>query len=133
MNDNCASLKVSGTPGDFKFVLTIYAMDTYTITKVSPRSYYANGLVSSITVLLDSATGGGDDFVSDLPYLQNYKTAACAATQVNTGPYYTEELEIIFTYITGTTAASCQGNGRKQHSLTNPAVDAANFRKCIPC
>ena len=114
MNDSCASLIVAGTPGNFKFVLTIYAMDTYTITEVSPRSYYANGLVSSITVLLDSASGGGDDFVAELPYLQTYKTAACAATQVNSGPYYSEELEIIFTYTTGTTAASCQGNGVKK-------------------
>ena len=116
MNDNCASLKVSGTPGNFKFVLSIYAMDTYTITEVSPRSYYANGLLSSITVLLDSSSGGGDDFIADLPYLQNCKTQACAATHVNSGPYYTEELEIIFTYASGTSAASCQGGGVKRGS-----------------
>jgi hypothetical protein len=118
MNDSCASLKVAGTPGDFKFVLTIYAMDTYTITEVSPRSYYANGLVSGITVLLDSASGGGDDFIAELPYLQNYKTASCAATHVNSGPYYTEELEIHFTYTTGTSAASCQGGGTKKGGYT---------------
>lgn len=111
MNDNCVSLNVSGTSGNFKFVLTVYALDTYTITEVSPRSYYANGLVSSITVLLDAASGGGSDFVADLPYLQNYKTAACAATQGNSGPYYSEELEIVFTYTSGTQPASCHGGG----------------------
>lgn len=119
MNDSCASLLVAGTPGNFKFVLTIYAMDTYTISEVAPRNYYANGLVSSITVLLDAASGGGDDLVAELPYLQNYKTAACPATQVNSGPYYTEELEIVFTYTTGTTPASCQGNGVKKGSYNS--------------
>lgn len=113
MNDNCVSLNVAGTAGNFKFVLTIHALDTFTISEVSPRSYYANGLVSAITVLLDSASGAGSDFVVELPYLQNYKTAACPATQGNSGPYYSEELEINFTYTTGTQPASCQGNGKR--------------------
>lgn len=118
MNDDCVSLTVAGTSGNFKFVLTINALDSYTITEVSPRGYYANGLVSSITVLLDSASGAGSDFVADLPYLQNYKTSACAATHGNSGPYYSEALEIVFTYTSGTQPAACHGGGSKNKPYT---------------
>lgn len=113
MTDNCISLKVAGTSGNFTFELTVFAMGTYNITELSPRSYYPNGLVSSISVLLDSSSGGGSDFIVQLPYLHNYKCAGCAATSGNTGPFYSEELEIVFNYTTGTQAASCQGGGKR--------------------